>query len=300
VPVALEVRPASATDRGPVVALVAEAQREPSRHVAYLSLGTEPIAEELGALEPDGWDGVLVARRGDQLVGALATELDRDPPRVWWHGPFVAPGERFGEVAAALLTAARARLPGHVTEEELAGDDAHRDLATFAREHGFEAAVASAVLHRSCAPSSPPLDLDGPAARVLVRPFVEADRDEVARLHDLAFPAAHVPGQRVDEGEDRFVLVAGAPGAVVGYAAAERHADGSGYLDLLGVRPEVRGGGVGSALVVAVVRELADRGCEVVNLTVRETNLGARRLYERLGFTEERLVRPYRRGFTMP
>jgi ribosomal protein S18 acetylase RimI-like enzyme len=49
-----------------------------------------------------------------------------------------------------------------------------------------------------------------------------------------------------------------------------------------------------------VVHELAGRGCEVVNLTVRATNLGARRLYERLGFTEERLVRPYRRGFHLP
>jgi hypothetical protein len=242
VPVALEVRRASATDREPVVALVAEAQRDPSRHVAYLSLEADAVAEELAALEPEGWDGVLVARRGDRLLGALATELDHDPPRVWWHGPFVAPGQHFGEVAASLLTAARARLPEHVTEEELAGDDAHRDLATFAREHGFEAAVASAVLHRPCAPSSAQLDLDGPAARVVVRPFAEADRDEVAALHDLAFPAAHVPGHRVDEGEDRFVLVAGAPGAVVGYAAAERHADGSGYLDLLGVRPEARGG----------------------------------------------------------
>lgn len=282
-------------DRPAVVALFASGQVRPDRHLAYLSLGVDAIAAELEGLEPDGWDAVLVARRGGVIVGALAVEHDEEPPRVWWHGPAVVDREEFGEVGGALLEAGRSALPGHVAEEELAADDRHRDLAAFAVDHGFTVEPASAVLTRSVSPAIVRPAVDGRR----VRPLTDDDRATVAALHDEAFPASHVPGHRIDAGEDRWVLVAEQDGAVVGYVAAERHEDGTGYLDLVGVAPAVRGRGIGADLVAAAVATLAAEGCPSAGLTVRETNGTARRLYERLGFTEERLVRPFRRGFTL-
>jgi ribosomal protein S18 acetylase RimI-like enzyme len=279
-------------ERDTVAALFAAAQVRPDRHICYLSLVAPAIGEELASLEPDGWDGVLVARAGDRLVGALGVEHDREPPRVWWHGPSVVADLPYAGVADRLLEEARRRLPTHVVEEELAGDDRHADLAELAARHGFTTATASAVLTRACAPAP-----DVPDAGV--RAFADADRGAVAAIHDAAFPGAHLPGHRIDEGSDRFVLVAERAGTVAGYLAVDRFPDGTGYLDLLGVAPEARRAGVGAALVAAALRQLHREGIADAGLTVRETNHTARRLYDRLGFTEERLVRPFRRGFVL-
>lgn len=292
----LDIGTAREDERATVVALFAAGQHRPDRHVCYLSLDPDAIDAEIDELAPDGWKGVLVARRGDEVVGALALEHDREPPRVWWHGPAVADGEPFGVVADALLSAGTERLPAHVTQQELGPDDRHRDLADVAERRGFSRDPASAVLSRDTDPPPPRPTVDG----VHVRPFADADREAVAAIHDPAFPDSHVPGHRVDEGpRGRFVIVAAAGDRIVGYAAAERQEDGSGYLDLVGVAPGERGRGIGALLVTEVVDAARARGADRIHLTVRETNTVARGLYERLGFTEERLIRPYRLGFSM-
>jgi ribosomal protein S18 acetylase RimI-like enzyme len=135
---------------------------------------------------------------------------------------------------------------------------------------------------------------------IVVRPFEEPDRDAVAAIHDPAFPDSHIPGHRVDEGpRGRFVRVATDGDTIVGYAAADRQEDGSGYLDLVGVAAGERGRGIGALLVAEVVDVARANKCDRIHLTVRETNTVARGLYERLGFTEERLIRPYRLGFSL-
>ncbi len=285
---------ASADDRDAVVALIAACQQRPERHVCYLSSEPEPIAAELDGLAPAGWGGVLVARRDERIVGALAVEHDTEPPRVWWHGPFVADGEDFASVGATLLELGRAELPASVSQEELGPDARHRDLADLAEQEGFTADPASAVLSRATDPPlAPPATED-----IEVRPFAEADRERIAAIHDGAFPVAHVPGHRIDEGDGRWVLVARSADGPVGYIAVERHQDGSGYIDLVGVAPAARGRGVGAALVAAGVARVGSAGCARAHLTVREDNHVARRLYGRLGFTEERIIRPYRLGFS--
>jgi ribosomal protein S18 acetylase RimI-like enzyme len=52
----------------------------------------------------------------------------------------------------------------------------------------------------------------------------------------------------------------------------------------LAVVPDVRGRGIGRALLTAAERLAADRGCCKLTLEVLEDNLRARRLYERFGF----------------
>jgi GNAT superfamily N-acetyltransferase len=84
------------------------------------------------------------------------------------------------------------------------------------------------------------------------------------------------------------VLVAeGAGGAVVGVACCAAFAT-SGWIGALGVAPEARRSGLGTALTEAAVRWLRGRGAATVLLYATEAG---RPVYERLGFVaEERAV----------
>jgi ribosomal protein S18 acetylase RimI-like enzyme len=297
------VGPVRPDELATVAALIARRQAEPEHHVGEFGDDQDGLVEQLTGLEPAGLDAVLVARRDGAVVAVLTVEWDDDPPRAWWGGPVVDEGVPFDPVADALYAAGRRLLPGRVTQEELAPDDRNVELAGFAGRHGFVAEESSALLSRA---------LDGPSAtgagprntgassEVAIGDLDDADRLAVAALHDRLFPWTHTTGAKVADGDDRVVLVARIDGEVVGYVAAERQEDGAGYLDFLGVEPASQGRGVGRRLVEAACDVLRTRhDCPVAFLTVRESNHAARRLYTAAGFTEERLLQPWRRGFSL-
>lgn len=90
-------------------------------------------------------------------------------------------------------------------------------------------------------------------------------------------------------------FVAESRGLVAGYIVAHGAADEGEILNL-GVAVAHRRRGVGRALVEHVMRVLGAGGVHAVYLEVRESNAGARRLYEVLGFLEvARRPRYYRR-----
>jgi ribosomal protein S18 acetylase RimI-like enzyme len=296
----VEVRVASSAELAAIASMVAGQQQDPTRHVGYLASEEDAIAVQLTELEPSGLDGTVVAMDGDQVVGVLAAEWDDDPPRVWWHGPVVARGWDWQGVADALDAAARRLLPASVREEEYAPDARHEELAAFATRHGAVAGEGSVVLSRQLddtvtAPTDG--DLGGSLDGTVIRSFEEGDRSAVAVLHDALFPDTHTRGHRLDEGTDRLVRVAVRDGEVVGYVAAEQQEGGEGYVDYLGVTEAVRGSGLGTALVDLACAQLRARGCASVHLTVRTSNVAARRVYARCGFTEERILVPWRVGF---
>src|SRR5688500_4301393 len=243
----MEIRPIQESELPLAAALIAEQQADPERHGCYLSFTAEDIAGELRELEPLGMAGALVAVDGDKLLGVIGAEWSDEPPRVWWQGPFVFDRARHEDaVADALLAAGRALLPGSVTQQELGPDERNGLVAALARRAGFEADEASVVLNRPIkAGGGPPAD--GPA----IAPLPDADRDDVAALHGVAFAGAHLTGRDIDKGERRLVLVArdSGTGRFLGYIAAEAEADGSGYIDFVAVAPDAHGNGVGAALI---------------------------------------------------
>jgi ribosomal protein S18 acetylase RimI-like enzyme len=283
-------------DLAAVAALVADQQRDPARHIGYLASTEDSIAEQLTHLEPAGLAGVVVAVDGRDVLGMLAAEWDTYPPRVWWHGPVVTPGCDWQTTAVALDTASRRLLPAAVLEEEYAPDARHTELAAFAAAHGFVEEEGSVVLRRSL-PAAP---VRSPASGVTLRPFAEPDRGAVATLHEACFSGTHTPGARLDEGRDRLVWVADSDGQLVGYVALQRQEDGDGYLDYLAVVPAHRGRGLGRILVATACDLLhTELGCHEAHLTVRASNAAARAVYAGCGFTEERVLVPWRRGFSL-
>ena len=66
------------------------------------------------------------------------------------------------------------------------------------------------------------------------------------------------------------------------------HADRDFYIQALAVDRELRGQGIGSALMECIEDRARGRGCRRLCLDVAAKNKGARRLYERRGMTVER------------
>jgi GNAT superfamily N-acetyltransferase len=71
----------------------------------------------------------------------------------------------------------------------------------------------------------------------------------------------------------------------VGFAALDRKSDKAWLLDMLYVKPEARGKGLGVELIRAAAEHVKEQGADTLALEVLESNTGAKRLYDRLGFT---------------
>jgi ribosomal protein S18 acetylase RimI-like enzyme len=87
------------------------------------------------------------------------------------------------------------------------------------------------------------------------------------------------------EDETAVILVAERDGAALGYAAfhAGEH-PGVAHLPVAGTRPDIRGAGIGAALVERALHEAHRGGFETVELDWRSTNLLASRFWPRRGF----------------
>ena len=96
---------------------------------------------------------------------------------------------------------------------------------------------------------------------------------------------------------DTVLLLAHAGGALVGYGLAHVMVAGDtwladtwvtggrvGEIESLSVRPDLRGAGIGTALLDGLERALADDGVTDLVLGVLPGNDAARRLYERRGY----------------
>lgn len=285
----MEFRPIAAGDLPRLAALAAPAQRRPETHVAYLGFDTDSIAAEL---EQTTWaTASMVALDGGVPVGFLIADVDPEMGRVWWFGPFVDAAD-WENVATDLLERCRAQLDETVDEEEMAFDTRAEGLGRWAERVGMCPDPGALVLSLTHELEPPTVD---------IRPVADADRVTVAPLHERLFPGTHTTGDAlVDSADDTHLrLVVEQDGAVAGYIAVERQQDGGGYIDFVGVHEAHRRRGLGAQLVQAGVSALRAIEAWPVHLTVREDSAGARALYSSLGFDEERIICPYRRGFTI-
>jgi ribosomal protein S18 acetylase RimI-like enzyme len=281
-------------------------QRDPTRHCAYASIDAAAIAEEVADIA--SWESSNTAavvmnpdRTRPDMVGWLVADVDEEMSRIWWWGPFVD-GADWAVVADSLYAQARAdlveRVPGAADfAEEMAIDSRAVVMQEFAIRHGFRVEEASACLVVTPEQITLPDAID-----VDLRPFGPGTPDAVvttvAALHDALFPNTHLPGHRlveVDDRRSRLVAMTG-DAEVAGYVAVERQHDASLYIDFVGVAPRHGRRGIGRALVAESCRRGFAEGALRAHLTVRVSNLAAQSMYRSLGFEEDRMLVPLRRG----
>lgn len=307
----MELATADPSDLEPLARLAERCQLDPERHCVYVGLDAASIASEVADI-PEWHDTTTVVTVDARFAGWLLAEVDDELRRIWWWGPFVdeADWADWADIADALYTAARDalvhRVPAAATYgEELAADGRSVSMRQFAARHGFSTEEGSVCLVKPAHPlGSParPSAASVPAAGLVALGTETPDvvAAGVAALHDQLFPGTHTTGQTLAAGGDRLVRLAAIEGdEVVGYVAVEHQHDGSLYIDFVGVTPGHTGRGVGRRLVAEACRLGFEQGATWAHLTVRESNAGARSLYRSLGFEEERILAPFRRGFSI-
>jgi len=120
---------------------------------------------------------------------------------------------------------------------------------------------------------------------LILRPMQEADLRQVLHIERRSFtiPWSDVTFRGLLRRRSTALLVAERAGRVVGYAVLWFAADEAELGDMA-VLPEARRRGLGRWLLDGALSEAARRGAKRVFLEVRESNVGARGLYELAGF----------------
>jgi GNAT superfamily N-acetyltransferase len=124
------------------------------------------------------------------------------------------------------------------------------------------------------------------------------DAMEIARLlhdfnseYDWPSPGVEVLAPRLRAllaGADTFAVIAGHPAVSVALVTLRPnvwYAGSVALLDEMYVVPELRGQGIGSAVLHEFISESRRRGVELIEINVDEGDVDAQRFYERHGFS---------------
>jgi [ribosomal protein S18]-alanine N-acetyltransferase len=131
---------------------------------------------------------------------------------------------------------------------------------------------------------------------ITIRPAVLHDLSAILAIEQRANTAAHWTSAQYEKLlENGIVLVAEEAPVLRGFICAKAVA-GEWEIENVVVAAEDQRGGVASELVRALIQRAKSQTAEAILLEVRESNLPARRLYEKQGFCEVGRRRAYYAG----
>ncbi len=120
--------------------------------------------------------------------------------------------------------------------------------------------------------------------------------DDVLAIEEASFSNPWTREMYLAEFENRdvafFYLARDAGGALAGFCSFWRILDEL-HINNLAVAPALRRQGVGAALLTRVLNDASQTGARRATLEVRQSNVEAKRLYQRFGFS----VAGIRRGY---
>ncbi len=122
----------------------------------------------------------------------------------------------------------------------------------------------------------------------IIRDMVEDDIEKVALLEQSIFPTpwpGEIFARELKARPKALLLVAELDGRLCGYLVARIFAE-TVHVTNIAVESEMRRIGVGTALMKECISRCFEKGVKFLRLEVRESNIPARRFYEKFGFRE--------------
>lgn len=134
------------------------------------------------------------------------------------------------------------------------------------------------------------------SAVVHIVPMRPRHLTSVVRIDNEVYPRpwsrSLYQGELAQPEPKRVYVVARVGRQVVGHAGLVFVLD-QGHITTVAVDPQWQGRGIGTGLVLAIVREAVARDAAAITLEVRAGNVVAQRLYERFGFQAEGVRKGY-------
>ncbi len=251
------------------------------------------LAERFRASTKAGAHAGFVASAEGEVVGYAHLQESASESDQWFLDTFVPTAiPRVEHVTESLLTAARGRCRGQALQWWTEGR--HADVvATVANRCGFPLFRRVIKMHRR-------LEELGPVDQETWRTFRESDAARVVEINNTAF-AGHPDRDNwtvdtlmttLDDAADLLLMPGG--DRPDGFCWLKHHDDEVGELFVLASHPDVRGGGLGRKLLRRGLQLLSDRGHQVAELYVEQSNERAIALYEAEGFTfADRILTAY-------
>ena len=228
-----------------------------------------------------------------EIVGATGFEYDERLQLGLLYGPW-AIDEGWNDHADQLFSEVLDQARSAMNDIEIAFDKTNERVAGFADRHGFELVRDHFTMGMDATdrPLSPDPD---------IREMNEDDRAAIVDLHERCFENTWPSGQQLleqlEKGSDRKIFVLYMDGTLAGYhfASVDREV-GEAFVENIGVDEHFRGRGIATRLLTHGLAwmfslEEVDR----IELSVREENAAAIRVYEKAGFAKLWAVRQMRR-----
>lgn len=143
--------------------------------------------------------------------------------------------------------------------------------------------------------SQPLAEAPATPAGVLLRPLRVGDLAAMEAMQRTALPDPFSPGElalELERSQARNLAAFDGDGRLCGAVLAWLIV-GELQIHQVVVAPEARRAGVGRALVEALLARAVAEGARISTLEVRQSNVAARQLYERIGFAIDGLRRRY-------
>ncbi len=281
-------RPATPDDLPAVAVLIARLNADPATQSLHCPTGA-PRRIRAGLEQPDsfpaGWSRsfVLATDPAGELRAALGCQFDPGRTVGWLWGPWLPDARDWPVLGPALLTGLLDRLPASVRRIDAFLHTANHAGLRFLQSRGF---APGPVTHIYVAPRAGRAAAETPPC-----PELRAAHEVAfARLHADTFPASgSAPAEILLAGRDEeHVIFAATDGLRLlgSVCVSVNHAPLEGFIDYLAVKPALRGKGIGTRLLRTALRWIFDdRRLPQAALTVSDWRHGARRLYERAGFS---------------
>lgn len=128
----------------------------------------------------------------------------------------------------------------------------------------------------------------------IIREMNESDIDGVYELEKLCFPKPWTKKMLSDElikGESHYIVCV-SDDNIIGYAGCLCMPDGADITNVA-VSPKFRRNGIAIELLENISNEIKRRNLKQIMLEVRKSNIAARTLYEKLGFSQISIRRRY-------
>jgi ribosomal protein S18 acetylase RimI-like enzyme len=265
-----------------VAAMIVDQNRNPETHCIQSTSTDDPVAvaEEIKDLYVKNELRFMVAEMDGEIIGLMGCEFDEGVGRGWTRGPFLTsslwqslPAPLFQKLLASLPTGIR-RLDSFLNEKHKRGN-------RFYLENGFKHKTLVHVYQADATNWS----------NVGLEFCPEMDETQTLNfisLHDAMFPNTFINGrgilEQVDDDHRIFVYTNGADLGGYIYLSVDSYG-GEGYIEFIAVQPELRGKGIGYALLQCALNWcFTKRKLTQVGLTVSEELTNAQSLYEKAGF----------------